>query len=97
LPVAGINCITPICTASALLLRIERRLLIALRGKHQRIEVVLTAVFVEEAEHRAEAFLVLRGGCAVTRLDRLHVLTLPVRDRGHLLCFVRVGIADRRG
>ena len=57
----------------ALRLLIERRFLIPLRCKHQRIEVVLLTVFFEDSHEVAKTLLVLFRRRI---LERLHSLTV---------------------
>ena len=57
-PVAGMICITPIAPTWLFALLVELRLLVALRGQHQRIEAVLRAVLLEQRERLLEALAV---------------------------------------
>ena len=96
-PVAGMSCITPIAPTGLFLLLVERRLLVALRGQHQRVEVVLLAVFLEERNRLLEPLVVGVRTRIVQRLDRLHVLLLPIRHDALLLDPVRIEIVQHGG
>ena len=60
---------------------IATRLLVALRSQHQRVEVVLRAVLLEEAISPLEALRSSAPDALCSCLDRLHVLLLAVRDQ----------------